>query len=412
MSPRTFRHAAPTILAAAVALHATIASAQGEANPAPAGPLPSPVTPPIVGGAASPAPVDQPTAASPRAAEPAKEEKKNPWHGSYLLFDQSVTTQTIHLGSDYQSADPVYEWWFRLAPRYSAYEDKDQELSLNLWANLYKEFTNSDETTRKQENVIGATTVWATYSRKILRSKEWITTASIAPVRITLPTDQASRDSGQLFGLGASAGLSQAIPINGKSATWFPSARVGASLIYNHPFTRATNAVNSDLDRTRQDAAGRTFTSDMLRGSMLVKHQANVAFSAGLQIHEKLSFSASYILLNSWAYKPTNSDCAISQPGTGCIAFGTTEAPDFRASSWLLASLDYDVIPELGLSVGYYNLASQLAPDSTRRDPLWSPDARVFFTITGNLDAIFDDIAGAGGGAKKAAKSPSLTLGM
>ena len=42
----------------------------------------------------------------------------------------------------------------------------------------------------------------------------------------------------------------------------------------------------------------------------------------------------------------------------------------------------------LALSAGYYNLANQLAPDGTRRDPLWSPSARFFLTVTANLDAI------------------------
>lgn len=400
MSPRTTRSAYLTsFVAGALVLAASPARAQGDAPAAP-------VTP------AAPASADQPTPAPTPAPEP-KEEKKSPWRGSTLLFDQSVTTQTIGLGSDYQSSNPVYEWWFRFAPRYHVYQDKEQDLSLNLWANLYKEFTNSDETTRRSENVIGATTVWATYSRQILKMGDWVTTASVAPVRIGLPTDKAARDSGVILNLGASLGLSQDIPIQGKSATWLSSARLGATAMYNHPFTRATNAVNGDLDRTRQDAAGRTFESDILRGGMMTKHQLNLLFTGALQVHEKVGISASYILLNSWAYRPTSTPCAIDQPGTGCVGFGDNpDAPNFRVTTWLLASVDYDVIPEMSLGVGYYNLAGQIGPDGERRNPLWSPDARMFFTITGNLDAILDDITGIGSGKKATAKRAVPGAGM
>ncbi len=52
---------------------------------------------------------------------------------------------------------------------------------------------------------------------------------------------------------------------------------------------------------------------------------------------------------------------------------------------------------EIDLSLGYYNLANAIAPDGQRRSLFgadnvwWSPDARVFFDITANLDALFDD---------------------
>jgi hypothetical protein len=42
------------------------------------------------------------------------------------------------------------------------------------------------------------------------------------------------------------------------------------------------------------------------------------------------------------------------------------------------------------VGVGYYNQTGQIGPDGQRRSPLWSPDARVFLTVTGNLDVIFD----------------------
>ena len=55
-------------------------------------------------------------------------QKRLPWRGSTLLFDQSVTTQTVGVGQDYQSRNDLYEWWFAFKPRYFLFE-KEKENS-------------------------------------------------------------------------------------------------------------------------------------------------------------------------------------------------------------------------------------------------------------------------------------------
>lgn len=393
-----------TILAvAAVSAPEGLAFAQGAAPaPAPADGTAAP-TAPVTGGVtfgtSTPPSGTSPTADQGPTAPPTgeKPEKKPlPWHGSYLLFDQSVTTQTIGVGEDYQSSDPVYEWWFRFAPRYYFYESKVEDVSVQAWFNLYKEFTNSDSTTYRNENVIGATTLWLQYNRKLYNEHGYVTALSFAPVRLTLPTDKASRDSGEIVALGTSLGLNQTVPIQGKGASALNSFRVGVAGIYSHPFTRAKVATNGDLNRPRQDLEGASFQSDVLRGGMLAANQLIGAVTSGLQITPKLSFGASYYLLTSWAYRPQD---ACVQPGGAstsasfCVG-DNSDAPNFRVNTWLLTSFDYDLTDEVSLSLGYYNLTNQIGPDGQRRNPIWSPDARFFFTVTGNLDAIYERIAG------------------
>jgi len=62
--------------------------------------------------------------------------------------------------------------------------------------------------------------------------------------------------------------------------------------------------------------------------------------------------------------------------------------------NWLYTGMEYDVIPQMSVGLGYYNLANQIGPAGTRRNILWSPDAVVFFDITANLDEIYSSIAG------------------
>lgn len=318
-----------------------------------------------------------------------------PWRGTHILLDQSLTTQTVGIGEDYQSSNPTYEWWLRFAPRYVVYENGTDTVSVQAWFNFYREFTNSDSTTYKNETLVGPTTLWAQYSRPLYREGEWVTSLSVAPIRLTLPTDKASRNSGQILGLGSSVGVNQSIPINGRSAPALNSVRVGALVTYNHPFTKATNAVNPDLQRLRQDLGGRSFESDILRSGMLPNHQMNLAFNAGLQITPKLSFGASYYLLQTWAYRPPGACVSPQGASTGETCLPTNEdAPNFRVNTWVLASVDYDLIDEVSLSLGYYNMAGQLGSDGQRRNQLWSPNARFFFSVTANLDAIYETVTG------------------
>ena len=321
--------------------------------------------------------------------------KPLPWRGTTLTFDQSVTTQTVGIGEDYQSSNPTYEWWFRFAPRYVLYENGTDTISAIAAFNVYHEFTNSDSTTYKNETQLGPTTLFFQYGRPLYKEGEWVTSLSVSPLRLTFPTDKASRLSGQILGLGGSVSVNQSIPINGRSASALNSARVGLMGIYNHPFTKATNPVNPDLKRYRQDLDGRTFESDVLRSGMLPNHQLNVAFTAGLNITPKFSLNGSYYIMNTWAYRPPGACVTPQGASTGPICLPTNEdAPNYRVATWFMASLDYDLFDELSLSLGYYNQANQIGPDGQRRSPFWSPYARFYFSITANLDAIYESLSG------------------
>ena len=59
---------------------------------------------------------------------------------------------------------------------------------------------------------------------------------------------------------------------------------------------------------------------------------------------------------------------------------------------------------EFSVGVGYYNLNTVIGLDGGRRNPLWSPEARVFLSLTANLDSIADDLQ-----KKKEVKAASAT---
>ena len=316
--------------------------------------------------------------------------KRSAWRGSTLLFDQSATTQTLGIGKDYQSYNPLYEWWFAFKPRYFLFDKGKETLSLHLWMNLYLEFTNSDITATKREPVLGPTTAWASYAYTFYEREGYRSAVNIGP-RIALPTDRASRNAGQLFGLGAIGGVTQSLPLakDGKALT---SARLAFSAIYMHPFSRATTPVNGDIEQPRQDVAGRSIVSDQLRPGMNVANALTLLITGGVQLLPRLGLGLSYVIGNSWAYAPTNVPICSVQP-TCADPVSPYDPTSYRVSTWALASLDYDAFDEMTVSVGYYNLTSQIGADGERRNPLYSPDARFYLTLTGNLDVIYERLA-------------------
>jgi hypothetical protein len=312
-------------------------------------------------------------------------QKPLPFHDSIFLFDQSATTTTFGVGKDYQSRNPLYEWWFALKPRYYPYEDEQNSLSVRLWANVVTELTNSDTTTYRHEPVTGPTWLWAQYERKLFSQHGDDTKAIIGP-RFTIPTDKQSRLSGQVLGAGAIAGLSQSIAFDNVDVS-----HGGLVLeFYLRPsyfFNRTTSLTSSDLHQVRQDAAGRPVLSDVLSGTMSVHESLDVIMQTTTSFARDWSFVLAYVLLDSWAYRPAASQICIS---TGCVTpSGQPAATNFRVQTWLISSLGYDVSDELNVSFGYYNLTNQIGPDGIRRNPLWSPDARFNLTLSVKLDGIY-----------------------
>ena len=150
--------------------------------------------------------------------------------------------------------------------------------------------------------------------------------------------------------------------------------------------------MNGDAQQVRQDVAGRTILSDQLTGTMNVKHALSVTASGDLRLASRWELSLSYVWLNAWTYAPPGA-VTINIPTGPVSPMGITDPTAHRVSTWATASVSYDPNDSFSISLGYYNLASQLGADGTRRNPLWSPNARLFLTLTGNLDVIYRQVS-------------------
>jgi hypothetical protein len=324
---------------------------------------------------------------------------KDPLRGSTFLFDQSMSTQTAHLEpSPQQSYVPFYGWWLSLRPRYNF----DDHWSVRGRFDYYKEFTNSGDTALYREDVFGDIWTDVVYSRQLAESGRFKNTKVSFGARALWPTSKATQAQGVYVTLGATAGISQKIPIRGEDSPWLGSARVGLSMAYLHPFSQATTANDyGNFAYTRQNVEGFSFISDQLNGQTLSAHTLYGILDSGLQATKKLGLTLDFILINQWHYAPTQG-VTVPISGGNAVVANPVNDQQFTQLGWFVLEADYDLLDELSLGLGYYNLANTISPDGQVRtlfgggdnSLLWSPDARVYFDVTANLDKIFEDLTG------------------
>src|SRR5262249_22559902 len=131
-----------------------------------------------------------------------------------------------------------------------------------------------------------------------------------------------------------------------------------------------------------------------LAGTPLINHTLMASLGSELAITQKLKFSAMYIWVMQWAYAVDQQPATVNTLTGPATAGGVSQPTNFHVSPWLLLYFDYEVFDEMALSLGYYNYTSQIGPNGERRSPVWSPDARFFFSATFALDEIYLRIAG------------------
>jgi hypothetical protein len=337
--------------------------------------------------------VDEGAEAKDQAEE--KKSEKLPWRGTTLIFDQSATTQTVGLGDDYNSRNSTYEINFSFRPRYYLYDSGDHTVNVNAVMELGQELTNSDYTTQKNEVLFGNTTLNAVYGYVVYKDESGLLTQLSVGPRVVFPTSKAAWRSGQRLQLGGGVSAVQAFPLAGPTKTWFPSASLTGSFYYMKPLQTATTGENPDFVRERTTVNAQSIASNQISAGAKVNHQMTAVTAASFDVTQKLHLTGSYVWVMQWAY--TFDETEVTPAGVNGMTFTANELEDatnFRVMPWFLVSLDYDLLPEVGIGGGYFNMTSQIGEDGQRRNPLWSPDARVFFDITANLDQIYTTIAG------------------
>jgi hypothetical protein len=316
-----------------------------------------------------------------------QEPPKLPWHDTFFTWDNSVTTQTLGFGADYQSRNPTYEMMFRLAPRYYLLDRRERSLSLRADVRLLREFTDSDSTTERGEwtfadselSLTGVQTVRDTpgsHSQLVLRLPT-----------LTFPTSKTSALGGRILGLGLGIGLDQELTLLGKNAPALLSASLRPRFNYSYQLAEAVVATNDRIDRVRLDADGRSLPSDQLTGSTLPQHQVTASLRGELLVTSRLVLEAEFGMRYARRYALPSATLCVS---TGCAEVpARSDATRWGVITLFSTSLSYEIGEMLEVSAGYANLSPELGADGRRRNVLYSPEARTFIALSVALDSLY-----------------------
>src|SRR5260370_12472368 len=171
---------------------------------------------------------------SSRSRRVQQEEDTTPLRLSALIVDQSMTTQTVSVGSTPQSYVPLYELWFSLRPLYWF----DKHWSVRGRWDYTKELTNNQATTNYREDVVGDIWTDFVYSNKL--DTLWRGTKGAIGLRALWPTSKVSQANGTYVTLGPVGRLTHDFEINDNDPPLLNHPTASLAAAYQHPFTTAT----------------------------------------------------------------------------------------------------------------------------------------------------------------------------
>jgi hypothetical protein len=336
------------------------------------------------------------------------EEKPSAWRGSTFSWNNSATAETLGVGEDVQSENPTYEMSFALSPRYYVWESAEElprSVAVGARIEAIREFTNSDTTTERGEWMLSNLLITPQYSHGLYDQDGYETTLSLRAPAIALPTSQAARSNGTIFGLGARLIALQNFPLLGEDSAVLPGFGLTGLIGYDHAFRKTTTPTNPDFERQRMGLDGETLPSDQLTGRAFTDDEVILGFSTTLVIHERVRWSNLFEWHLAWKYRFEEE--VEAELATGPAPVEQQENPDnFGVVSLFASEVGVTLVRECSIEIGYQNLASQIGPDAQRRSMFYSPDARFSASLVANLDAIYGRLTGSGQASFAGAKAP------
>lgn len=309
-------------------------------------------------------------------------EKRVAWHDSTAIWQQRVTTQTLGIGRDYQSADPYFDWVFYLRPRYYLWENDRSSLSLRGQLAGTIEFTNSDTSTRQREFLLEDTLIAVAPEHAFVKHGEYLTDLTLSLPRFVIPTSRAGYESGKILQVGVRALFVQAFPLR-EHDNWLARGYLGFRGGYDYQFARSVVPESSTLNRVRTDLEGHLVTNDQLAGGALAEHTGVVHGIVHGDIYQDWVALESEFGLDPTYKFALPAAAPVCNVSTGCVEPSAVNDPTRLAvSTYLDAYVDFLVFDHaLKVSFGYENITAQLGADGQRRNFFWSPDAKVYLRL-------------------------------
>lgn len=325
------------------------------------------------------------------------------WHDSTILLKESVGTQTVGVGADYQSRNPYFDTALYLRPRYYLWESAPSSLSIRAQIPVTHEATNSDTTTKRGEVLLQDTILMLAPER----TSGDATRVTLSVPRLTLPTSYASRKSGKIMDAGVRAVVDHSVPLRTTSKL-LPSGRLATRLGYEYGFVTGTVPTADTLTRLRRDLDGHSVRNGQISGAAFSDHYVVLRGIVGADVYaDVLSFALE--LGVDPAHRRRLPTPLVRGLDTGPYLARSTQDPSrWIMTTYLDAAFTFHVAGLLDVAIGYENITGQLGPDGRRRNIFYSPDAKFYVYAELLLDKMYESVAGtrSAGARKTVAQAP------
>lgn len=367
------------LFAAALAVVTSTSVAFGQALPGPApAPAPAPGAPP------KDAPGAEKGNGIPKILEP------NRFRFSTAGTTLSMTTTAVGVGRDNIGSENDFvglDYYF--APQWWFYDEKDHKFFVSGQIGASTELTDSNTTTTTREPQFYDATVGLGYNGSIYTSedKAWLSRLLVR-TRAILPTSPVSQGQGRYLTTSLFAGVLQTIPLLGNDAHGLNSLAIVPGVTWAHLFSRSYTPTNSDLERVRQSASGRTVSSDQVTFNSMDVDRIVPSVFASLPLYDNLSFNTTFRLIGRFRHDFEDETCV--QTATGCVTPDRDEnRVTYLTNSSVDLSLSYGIFDLAFFTVGYLNETLSIGEDGQRRNAFYSPDAQFYVDLSFQLSEIY-----------------------
>jgi hypothetical protein len=333
-----------------------------------------------VASAASPARAQSAAPAVDRTASEAPPPKLPAYHHSVFSWEHHTSTETLGVGDDPQTANPTYTMGFSAKTRYYLRDDPGRLLSLRLETGLYREFTNSDATTRRGEWSFVDTNLALVYGHRFWGPSDTDgTLLELRPITLALPTSKNSYESGRYFAPGVLVGVNNIRPIlNGQVLSL-----VRLAVAYERWFARATVPTNPSLNRVRLTTEGRTASGDQLSGSSLVRDQVTLSSRFRFDFGDAVVWTTDFAFAPAWKYDLKDEVELCGVVATGCTTVDvSSDDSRYLVSTQFNTEVSIRLARSLSFELGYGNSSNQLGADGRRRNMFYSPSAEFYLSLS------------------------------
>jgi len=310
--------------------------------------------------------------------------KKVPWRNSLIVYKNQFSAISLDKSAEPQY-NPYYINSFSFLPRYYIKDD----LSLRLRLDLEIELTTADDTDYAHEWVVSDLSLEFNYAPSVLKIP--LLDVAVNPsLRLYFPTSKASQARSMIMALGPGLAFRRQFAL--LKGNWLSSIGLSYSFRAVKYFNEYTTRVLSDPDAISMGHANPSrsdFYSDPRRNTDWRFYNG---FNLLLQVHEKVSFSASLFLINDLLYGLSELDMEDYVNVVGLDKTIPASDVNSKMALWSVFDISYDALDWLWLSIGVSTFHPQQAPDSTNYDPFFNRFTQVYFDITLPVDRVISKV--------------------